>query len=178
MIYEELSRIQKELKAPKGQFNKFGNYKYRSCEDILEAAKPLLNKCCLTITDDIILVGERFYVKATARLSLTNDDFIEVSAFARESDGEKGMQSAQLTGSTSSYARKYALDGLFAIDDTKEIDSGKKEGLSENIINSIREVKTLKELSDFYNANKNSIPKELKSEFNSIVTTRKEELSK
>lgn len=180
MIYNELSRIQKELKAPKGQFNKFGNYKYRSCEDILEAVKPLLGDCCLTISDDIILIGDRYYIKATAKLSLSNEDYIEVSAIARESENEKGMQSAQLSGSTSSYARKYALDGLLAIDDSKEIDSktNDKEGLPEILINAIKETKNLKELEEIYKANKNDISKELKAEFNSLITNRKEELSK
>lgn len=123
MIYNELSRIQKELKAPKGQFNKFGNYKYRSCEDILEAVKPLLGDCCLTISDDIVLIGDRYYIKATARLALSNEDFIENSAFAREAFDKKGMDESQITGASSSYARKYALNGLFAIDDTKDADA-------------------------------------------------------
>jgi hypothetical protein len=128
MIYEELSRIQKELKAPKGQFNKFGNYKYRSCEDILEAVKPLLGKCCLTISDDIVLIGDRFYVKATAKLALSNDDYIENSALAREALDKKGMDESQITGASSSYARKYALNGLFAIDDTKDADATNTHG--------------------------------------------------
>lgn len=128
MIYNELSRIQKELKAPKGQFNKFGNYKYRSCEDILEAVKPLLGDCCLTISDDIVLIGDRYYIKATARLALSNEDFIENSAFAREAFDKKGMDESQITGASSSYARKYALNGLFAIDDTKDADATNTHG--------------------------------------------------
>lgn len=128
MIYNELSRIQKELKAPKGQFNKFGNYKYRSCEDILEAVKPLLGDCCLTISDDIVLIGDRYYIKATARLALSNEDFIENSALARESLDKKGMDESQITGASSSYARKYALNGLFAIDDTKDADATNTHG--------------------------------------------------
>lgn len=127
-IYTELSRIQKELKAPKGQYNTFGNYKYRSCEDILEAAKPLLGECSLTINDEIVLIGDRFYIKATAKLSLTNDEFITNSALAREPEGKKGMDEAQVTGATSSYARKYALNGLFAIDDTKDADATNTHG--------------------------------------------------
>ena len=178
MIYNELSRIQKELKAPKGQFNKFGNYKYRSCEDILEAVKPLLGDCCLTMSDEIILVGDRFYVKSTAKLSLSNEDYIEVSAMARESENEKGMQSAQLSGSTSSYARKYALDGLLAIDDTKEIDDkgSDKDGLPEILINAINKVKTVEELQELYKANKNDMSKDLISQFNKLVSDRKKEL--
>ena len=177
MIYNELSRIQKELKAPKGQFNKFGNYKYRSCEDILEAVKPLLGNCCLTMSDEIILVGDRFYVKATAKLSLSNEDYIEVSAMARESENEKGMQSAQLSGSTSSYARKYALDGLLAIDDSKEIDSktNDKEGLPDTLIKAINEVKNKQELQELYKANKDDMSKELKAQFNKLVSDKKAE---
>lgn len=181
MIYNELSRIQKELKAPKGQFNKFGNYKYRSCEDILEAVKPLLGDCCLTISDDIILIGDRFYVKATARLALSNEDYIENSALAREALDKKGMDESQITCASSSYARKYALNGLFAIDDTKDADATNthdKEGLPEILINAIKETKNLKELEEIYKANKNDISKELKAEFNSLITNRKEELSK
>lgn len=122
-IYEKLSRIQKELKAPKNQRNNFGGYNYRSCEDILEAVKPHLDGCVLTVTDEIIFLGDRFYVKATARLSASKDDYIENSAFAREPLAKKGMDEAQITGATSSYARKYALNGLLAIDDTKDADA-------------------------------------------------------
>lgn len=123
MITETLSAIQTELSAPKGQFNKFGGYAYRSCEDILEALKPLLKKykACVTISDDIVMVGDRVYVKATATLT-AEEESITATAFARESEDKKGMDSAQVTGSTSSYARKYALNGLFAIDDNKDAD--------------------------------------------------------
>lgn len=122
---KKLMNIQLELKAPKGQYNCFGKYKYRSCEDILEAVKPVLAKhgCTLTISDGIELIGDRFYVKATATLSDTDSDkSISVSAYARESQDKKGMDSSQVTGATSSYARKYALNGLFCIDDTKDAD--------------------------------------------------------
>lgn len=120
---KELIKIQAELKAPKGQYNNFGKYKYRSCEDITEAVKPLLtkNKCVLTINDEIMLVGDRYYIKATAILQ-NGTETISVSAYAREPNSKKGMDEAQITGSTSSYARKYALNGLFAIDDTKDSD--------------------------------------------------------
>lgn len=123
-IDERLIHIQGELKAPKSQENKFGGYKYRSCEDILEAVKPLLKKekVTLTISDDIIEVGGRVYVKATATLS-DGEDTILTSAFAREAEAKKGMDDSQITGSASSYARKYALNGLFAIDDTKDADA-------------------------------------------------------
>jgi len=119
---KNLIRIQKELKAPKGQYNNFGKYKYRSCEDILEAVKPLLKDCLLTISDEIVLIGDRIYVKATAEF--TDGDYVKtVSGFARESESKKGMDASQITGSASSYARKYALNGLFLIDDTKDADT-------------------------------------------------------
>lgn len=130
-LNEKLMAIQSKLVAPKNQFNKFGNYKYRSCEDILEALKPLLSetKTSLTISDDIILVGERIYVKAIATLrDCESDAIIENSAFARESEDKKGMDLSQVTGATSSYARKYALNGLFCIDDTKDADATNTHG--------------------------------------------------
>ena len=127
-IHQKLQGIQTELKAPKGHTNKFGWYRYRSCEDILTALKPLLAQytCTLAISDDIVEVGGRVYVKATATLASTSseDDYtINVSGFAREAETKKGMDDAQITGSASSYARKYALNGLFAIDDTKDPDA-------------------------------------------------------
>jgi len=121
-IINELNRIQNELKAPKGQRNTFANFNYRNCEDILEAVKPLLKGLTITISDEIINVGDRYYVKATATISSETENF-STTAFARESLEKKGMDSAQITGATSSYARKYALNGLFAIDDTKDADS-------------------------------------------------------
>jgi hypothetical protein len=117
-----LARIQKELKAPKGQFNSFAKFHYRSCEDILEAVKPLLGTATLVLNDEIVMLGDRFYVKATAILTDGGEHWA-VSAYARESAEKKGMDSAQLTGATSSYARKYALSGLFCIDDNKDADS-------------------------------------------------------
>ena len=122
-IHEQLAEIQKNLKVAKSQNNDFGNYKYRSCEDILEAVKPLLDGCTLVINDEIAQVGERFYVRATAILTNGKNESITGTAFARESEEKKGMDSAQVTGATSSYARKYALNGLFAIDDTKDADT-------------------------------------------------------
>jgi hypothetical protein len=119
-----LAQIQAQVKAPKGQVNKFGNYKYRSCEDIVEAVKPVINKLgyYLTLNDEIVQIGERIYVKATATISNGESTF-SCSAFAREEEVKKGMDSAQITGAASSYARKYALNGLFAIDDTKDADA-------------------------------------------------------
>lgn len=124
MAKNKLFEIQQRLKAPKGQYNKFGKYSYRSCEDILEAVKPILEdlECTLVIWDDIVLVGDRYYVKATARLRGEGTDEI-VTAWARESDTKSGMDSSQITGATSSYARKYALNGLFCIDDNKDADT-------------------------------------------------------
>lgn len=122
MLHKKLSDIQKNLKAPKGQYNAFGKYKYRNCEDIMEAVKPLLGDLALIVSDDIQLIGDRYYVKATATLS-DGEHSVSVSAFAREALDKKGMDDSQITGATSSYARKYALNGLFAIDDTKDADT-------------------------------------------------------
>lgn len=124
-ISEKLLNIQSELKAPKNQYNSFGKYNYRSCEDILEGLKPLLvkHKATLVVADEIVQIGERYYVKATAKLKdIEKDGYVEATAYAREDETKKGMDLAQVTGSTSSYARKYALNGLFAIDDTKDSD--------------------------------------------------------
>jgi hypothetical protein len=134
-IYEKLLKAQVELKAPKGQYNSFGKYKYRSCEDILEALKPVLDKFKLTlfIKDDVIEVNTRNYVKAT--ITLVNiekpDEIIETSALAREEETKKGMDGSQITGASSSYARKYALNGMFMIDDTKDSDSTNTHGKEE-----------------------------------------------
>ena len=120
----KLAKVQSELKAPKNQRNNFGNYNYRSCEDIVESVKPLLAKqgLALVITDDIALVGERYYVKATATIT-DGENEITTTAFAREPLDKKGMDESQITGASSSYARKYALNGLLSIDDTKDVDS-------------------------------------------------------
>ena len=120
----ELMEIQQELKVPKGQKNNFGNYKYRSCEDILEAVKPLLKSrsCTLVLSDDIVEICGRVYVKATVCLMNSGEKAVQVCAFAREQEFKKGMDQAQITGSTSSYARKYAVQGLFAIDCTVDPD--------------------------------------------------------
>lgn len=121
---EKLAEIQLNLKAPKSQFNKFANFYYRNCEDILEAVKPLLNGLTLTIHDEIVQVGERYYVKATAKLVDPNaTGRVESTAFAREALTKTGMDEAQITGAASSYARKYALNGLFLIDDTADPDT-------------------------------------------------------
>lgn len=137
-IYEKLGIIQSKLKAPKGQYNSFGKYKYRSCEDILEAVKPLLaeTKTVLSVTDRMEVVGDRIYVRAEAHLNDCEDTGeITTVAYAREEESKKGMDSSQVTGAASSYARKYALNGLFCIDDNRDSDStntGEKEKTSGN----------------------------------------------
>lgn len=125
----ELALVQSQLNAPKNQLNKFGGYKYRSAEDILEAVKPLLKQvnAIITITDDIIPIGDRIYVKATATF-VANDKTISTTAFAREEETKKGMDASQITGSASSYARKYALNGLLLIDDNKDADATNTHG--------------------------------------------------
>lgn len=122
---KELITIQSELKAPKTQVNRFGGYKYRKAEDILEAVKPLLakQKCTLIITDDIVMVGNRIYVKATATIKNEKGEFEQTTGWAREEETKKGMDGSQITGASSSYARKYALNGLFAIDDNADSDT-------------------------------------------------------
>lgn len=127
---ERLRYVQKNLRAPKGQFNKFGGYKYRSCEDILEAVKPLLAEAglVLVISDRIEHIEGRFYVEATATVYDGKGGIMTATAYAREDDAKKGMDAAQVTGSASSYARKYALNGLFAIDDAKDPDATNDHG--------------------------------------------------
>lgn len=123
----DLAKIQQELKAPKGQFNSFGKYKYRNAEDIIEAAKPIIHKYGyhLILSDELVFLGDRYYVKATAILQNNDIEYIS-TAYAREEETKKGMDGSQITGASSSYARKYALNGLFAIDDTKDSDSTNK----------------------------------------------------
>jgi len=121
-FYARVSDIQQELKAPKGQFNKFGKYNYRSCEDIIEGYKKLPFKIILKISDEVVAVGDRIYIKATATLTDGDNEF-SCTGFAREALTKKGMDESQITGAASSYARKYALNGLFCIDDSKDADS-------------------------------------------------------
>ena len=130
-VYFKLMKVQSKLKAPKGQYNSFGKYSYRSCEDILEALKPLLAEveAIVNVSDEVKLIGDRFYVQATATfLDCETGDSIVARAYAREDETKKGMDLAQVTGSVSSYARKYALNGLFAIDDNKDADSTNTHG--------------------------------------------------
>jgi hypothetical protein len=129
-LVERLQSVQSELKAPKGQTNKFGNYRYRSAEDILESLKPLLKKngLALILTDEIVEIGNRIYVKASAAVIDPMGAQLSVNGYAREAEVKKGMDDSQITGSASSYARKYALNGLFAIDDTKDADATNTHG--------------------------------------------------
>ena len=144
-----LNKIQKELKAPKNQFNAFGKYKYRSCEDILEAVKPLLEDATLTINDEMVVIGERYYIKATVTLKQGEEE-VSTTAFARESEEKKGMDQSQITGATSSYARKYALNGLFLIDDTKDADTMDNSSQIEDLKKQADNIKTIDELKTFY----------------------------
>ena len=124
-MIKNLVNIQNELKAPKSNFNSFGKYRYHSAEDILTAVKPLLAKysCTMTITDEVVFIGGRFYIKATATITDEDGNTESVSAFAREDESKKGMDGSQITGTASSYSRKYCLNGMFLIDDTKDADS-------------------------------------------------------
>lgn len=165
-LKEKLLRIQTELKAPKGQYNDFGGYKYRSCEDILEAVKPLLVKysVMLTVSDALELIGDRHYIRATATLKdIESNDEIVNKAYAREDDSKKGMDGSQITGTASSYARKYALNGLFLIDDTKDSDTNehamqtgaKPKTASDKQIGLIKKLSTdLKSITDYYKVEK------------------------
>ena len=183
---KNLLKIQTELKAPKNQFNKFGNYKYRSCEDILEAVKPHLKQtgCYLTINDEIIQVGDRIYVKASARFH-DGDESISTEAYAREEPAKKGMDASQITGSASSYARKYALNGLFLIDDTKDSDSTNKHGKEDvepndqkkqltkgAVIARLEKVKAVNELQELWK----QVKKEDKEELKELFTEKKNTL--
>ena len=136
-VYEKLMIVQTKLKAPKGQYNNFGKYAYRSCEDVLEALKPLLAEvgAIVNISDQVRMIGDRYYIEATAMfLDTSTGDSVISKAMAREDESKKGQDLAQLSGATSSYARKYALNGLFAIDDNKDPDSTNKHGKDDSDI--------------------------------------------
>ena len=148
-IMKYLMEIQRTLKAPKSNYNSFGKYKYRSCEDILEAVKPLCiqNESVLTISDELCQIGERYYVKATATLKTPDTEFI-ATAYAREPETTKGQSEPQQTGSSSSYARKYALNGLFCIDDTKDADTDEYHNQTEKaLVREIKELLAVKEMT-------------------------------
>jgi hypothetical protein len=166
-IYKKLINIQTELKAPKNQYNGFGKYNYRNCEDILEALKPLLNnnKATIMISDKIVNMGDRFYVEATVKfIDAETGESVETTALAREEQTKKGMDGSQITGSASSYARKYALNGMFCIDDTKDADTrnnkdDKKETKKEDLNNyDLEKAKNIKRV--FAIAEQNKVSKE------------------
>lgn len=170
-LYEKLSEVQNELKAPKSQKNTFGNYKYRSCEDILEALKPILkkNRLSLVIDDTLENIGDRYYVKATAILyDLDSSDKISNNAYAREEETKKGMDGSQITGTASSYARKYALNGLFNIDDTKDADTDEYGKTTKNKSNNQFEDAT----------NDDNDETKIEAEFNSKLVESESDLDK
>lgn len=187
-LNEKLVLIQSELKASKDKYNSFGKYKYRSCEGILEAAKPILNKygVSLIISDDVILIGNRYYIKATATLRC-GDEAVSNTAWAREEETKKGMDASQVTGATSSYARKYALNGLFCIDDTKDADTEEYQNqqnatpqpkaaqLPDTITNAIKAATTINALSEIW---KNNVAYQKIPLFVNAVSAKKKELQK
>lgn len=152
-----LAEIQALVKAPKGQFNSFGKYKYRSAEDIMESVKPVINPLgyWLIVSDEVVLIGTRFYVKATATLTNGTNTYTS-TAYAREEESKKGMDGSQITGSSSSYSRKYALSGLFALDDNKDADATNTGG-SDEFVQELIQCKTMPELINLYNQNKETV---------------------
>ena len=168
---KKLNEIQQKLKAPKNQYNSFGKYKYRNQEDILEAVKPLLGESTIIIEDEIVNIGERYYVKATATLR-EGDESVTATAYAREAEIKKGMDESQITGATSSYARKYALNGLFLIDDTKDADNSDNGNAdTEKIMAGISKIASIHELKEYYEKHKGA-----GKQFASAVTERKKEI--
>lgn len=176
-LIKELVRIQKTLKAPKNQWNSFGKYKYRNCEDILEAVKPLLPDNIVTyVTDDIVLIGDRYYVKGFA-IFTDGVNKIESNGFARESLTKKGMDDSQITGTASSYARKYALNGLFNIDDSKDVDTDEHQTQTKvveihpDLLLAVQEASSHDELKSIWEAHKTV------KGLGAIITKRKNEIA-
>lgn len=173
-VIEKLSEIQYELKAPKSQYNKFGKYNYRSCEDILEALKPLLakHKCAAILNDEVTQVGDRYYISACATIVDAETGERESNrAWAREDDERAGMSGSQITGTASSYARKYALNGLFLIDDTKDADTGAyHEQTNPELVGEV-EIETLKKVA-------NALGAKTKNEFRTVVGIPYSEIEK
>jgi hypothetical protein len=168
----KLAEIQSKLKAPKNQYNNFGKYKYRSCEDILEAVKPLLGEAILTINDEIVLIGDRYYVKATATIR-EGKESVSTTAYAREAVTKKGMDEAQVTGATSSYARKYALNGLFLIDDTKDADTQDNTQIDlEKIKAEVEKINDIDELREYYKSHQG-----MGKEVSEMITARSKYLT-
>ncbi|HGM3529421.1 TPA: ERF family protein, partial [Clostridioides difficile] len=182
-VYIKLVNIQSTLKAPKSQFNSFGKYNYRSCEDILEGLKPILKeeKALVILDDNIVQIGNRFYVEATATLiDAETGEKVSTKALAREDETKKGMDLAQVTGSVSSYARKYALNGLFCIDDTKDSDATNKHGNEQKKkeVNE-SELNTLYSLGESIEKDKNRVDSEVYKKFGKLaVDLTKQEYEK
>lgn len=178
LCMKELVNIQKSLKAPKNQYNKFGNYYYRNAEDILEAVKPLLYKeeCILTISDDVVAVADRIYVKATVTLANKEGQMVSTSALAREEENKKGMDAAQITGAASSYARKYALNGLFCIDDNKDPDTFQPKEEELDIQAITKEVENCQDKATLSSVWKKYEKKDKEGKIKAIVVKRMNEL--
>jgi len=180
---KRLAEIQQKLKAPKTQYNKFGEYHFRSCEDILESVKPLLGDLVLLLSDEIVQIGDRYYVKAYARLYDGTNILAETHAYARETKERKKSDESQLTGAASSYARKYALDGLFAIDDTKDADAtNTQQSLlkKDQMLQRIDKIKAIPELNNWYRKYSKEIdklPQKDKDEILSVCNIKKKELN-
>lgn len=172
-VHKKLMNVQNKLKAPKSQYNSFGKYSYRNAEDILEALKPLLEeyKSIVTLKDEIKLIGNRYYLEATATFTdAETGEKIEVTAYAREEETKKGVDASQLTGSTSSYARKYALNGLFAIDDNKDADTTNTHGKSASKSNlSDAQIKRLHAIAYKCGIDKTKIENMIKDKFNKTI---------
>lgn len=176
-LIKKLAEIQHKLNAPKGQFNDFGKYKYRSCEDILMAVKPLLGDLVITVTDEMALVGDRIYVKATATIT-DGESSIYTSAFAREAVSKKGMDDAQVTGSTSSYARKYALNGLLLIDDNKDADHADNREVQRDFTKEMKQAKSKEMLKKIFAvAWKSTNDDDVKGGYKDLYEARKIEFS-
>lgn len=167
---KKLSEIQQKLKAPKKQYNSFGKYRFRNQEDILEAVKPLLGEATIIVSDELVMLGDRFYIKAVATFK-DKEEIATATAYAREPIAKKGMDESQITGASSSYARKYALNGLLLIDDTKDADTTDNTETVEAAIKKLTEIKDIDTLRDFYKKNEG-----LGKEFASAVTARKKEI--
>ena len=174
-IYEKLLKVQIELKAPKNQKNSFGGYNYRSCEDILESVKPILekNKLSMQISDELVQVGDRYYIKATATLlDIEDNSTMSNTAYAREEETKKGMDGSQITGTASSYARKYALNGLFLIDDTKDADTNEYRGGVEDTEH-LMLISQFNELAEETNLNRDALYKKLGVKSNAELSNDK-----
>ena len=182
-IGTELNRIQKELKVPKKEYNKFSNFYYRTAEGILEAYKKVAQKTILTINDDVVIIGDRYYIKATAKL-IFGEQSISTTAYAREPSNKKGMDEAQITGATSSYARKYALNALFAIDDSKDADYSPsknvhKEDKFEKAKRMVKASRNPDGLIQYAGKlTKSTFTTQQKKELNQLISTRVDELQK